>query len=153
MKTTIRGFVLAGLTAALMGVGFATPAAADAAGAIKYRQSVMKAVGGHMGAMNAILKGLVPHTDDLAGHAHAMAELSKISSKVFPKGSGAGKTRTKAEVWDRPDDFTKAVAAFQAAAADLAKTATSNPKAAGSKFQALGKSCKGCHDTFRAKKK
>ena len=153
MKPTVRGFALAGFTAAVIGAGFATPAEADAAGDIKYRQSVMKAVGGHMGAMSTILKGMVPHSGDLKGHAHAMAELSKISSKVFPKGSGAGETRAKAEIWDRPDDFAKAVSAFQAAADDLAKTASSNPKAAGDKFKALGKSCKGCHDTFRAKKK
>lgn len=123
-------------------------------GAIKHRQSIMKAVGGHMGAMAAILKGHVAFTDDLKGHAHAMAELAKIATRVFPEGSGSGKTRAKAEIWSKPDEFKKAVDTFVNESAKLARVADSgDADAFKAQFRTMGKmACGGCHKPFRKKK-
>ncbi|MBT3306197.1 MAG: cytochrome c [Alphaproteobacteria bacterium] len=132
----------------------AMPALAQEEGAIKHRQSVMKAVGGHMGAMAAILKGQVPFTKDLKGHAHAMAELAKIAARVFPEGSDFGETRAKEDVWSKPKEFAKVVQAFITESAKLAKVSEGGDMAAfGAQFKAMGKNaCGACHKAFREKK-
>jgi len=126
--------------------------AADAEGQIKYRKSVMKAVGGHMGAMAGIMKGN-GDAANLPGHAHAMAELAKTTHGLFPAGSDFGDTTALIDIWDKPDEFAKAVKAFQDASAAVAKASTGGDMAAfGAAFGAMGKTCKGCHETFREKK-
>jgi len=85
----------------------AVPALAQEEGAIKHRQAVMKAVGGHMGAMAAILKKQVPFTKDLGVHASAMAELAKIAVRIFPEGSDFGDTRAKEDIWAKPKEFAR----------------------------------------------
>jgi cytochrome c556 len=65
----------------------AVPALAQEEGAIKQRKSVMKAVGGHMGAMAGILKGQAKYPDGLKIHARAMADLAKVAAHIFPEGS------------------------------------------------------------------
>jgi len=146
------------LFAIALSVAFAQSAIADGhagAGAIKYRQAVMKAVGGHMGAMATILGG-GGSMADFKGHAHAMAELAKVSQNIFPKGSDqmAGNTGAKDEIWDQPAEFKKVLAAFESNAAALAKAADSGDKGKiGAAMGGLGKgSCKACHEGFRAKK-
>ncbi|MEQ9199188.1 MAG: cytochrome c, partial [Rhodospirillales bacterium] len=90
--------------------------AASAAGEddIKYRQTNYKAVGAHLGAMAAILKGEVPHKDQLAGHADALAMIAKNAPSLFPEGSGpdAGDTKAKAEIWSDPEGFKKVLDGF-----------------------------------------
>jgi len=65
---------------ALIGLAVAsvTPALAAGGGAeaIKYRQSVMKAIGGHMGAIAAYVKGEVDHAAHVPVHADALREAS-----------------------------------------------------------------------------
>ena len=120
--------------------------------AIKYRQGVMKAIGGTMGSMGAILKGKAPqkHGEPLS---HAMWQLSKTVKDLFPEDSDFGITRAKPEIWQKPAEFRAALAAFENAALNLSKEAHSkDPAAFASAFKALGKSCGGCHKPFRAPK-
>jgi len=147
------------LTVFALSVAIAPMAQADShggAGAIKYRQAVMKAVGGHMGAMATILGGAGGNMADFKGHAHAMAELAKISQNIFPEGSDqmAGNTGAKNEIWDQPAEFKKVLTAFASNAGALAKAAESGDKGQiGAAMGALGKgSCKACHEGFRVKK-
>ncbi len=143
-----RSFASAAVAAVVLAAG---TAAADE-GMIKYRQAVMKANAGHLTAVVTIIKGQVPFTDDLKAHALALAELATIAGKVFPEGSGKGKTRALPAIWEKPDEFKKAYMAYQTAAADLAKTAETDPKAVPAAVGALGKACKGCHDNFQKEK-
>ena len=83
-KTAIRGLKTAILSLALAGL-IALPALAQE-GAIKYRQSVMKAVGGHMAAMGAILKGTGGQARDLKVHADAMAALATVAANAAANG-------------------------------------------------------------------
>ena len=133
----------------------AAPVLAQEEGAIKHRKAVMKAVGGHMGAMAAIVKKQVPFTKDLAGHAHAMAELAKITARVFPEGSDFGETRALEDIWTKPKEFAEVVDAFIVESDKLAKVAKSGDVAAfGAQFKAMGKNaCGACHKKFREKKK
>jgi cytochrome c556 len=152
--TSIRLFLLSCFVATLFVFAPTLPASADEEGEIKYRKSVMTAIRGHMGAIAGIIKGKTVNKGDLKTHATAMAVLSKMAGNVFPEGSDFGETGSKAEVWEKPAEFKKAMVAFQSAADGLAKVAASGDmKAVGGAFGKLGKSCKGCHDTFREKRK
>ncbi|MEC8387146.1 MAG: cytochrome c, partial [Pseudomonadota bacterium] len=78
-----------------------SPAHADGAGAIKYRQAVMASIGGHMRAMVAILRGSAGDPADLTLHAEGMAALAGLGDRLFPAGSGpaAGKTAALPRIW------------------------------------------------------
>lgn len=124
-------------------------ALADAEGVHKYRESVMKAIGGHMGAMANSLKGQV-FTENLALHAKAMSNLADITPTLFPEGSGTDKSEALPAIWENPDQFKASMDAFvKAAKAMDAAVASGNMAAIGPGLQDLGKSCKGCHDDFR----
>lgn len=128
----------------------ATASASDKA-MIEYRKATYKAVGGHMSAAVAIIKGEVPFKEDLAGHAEALADLAKMALHVFPEGSGDGDTRVLSAVWEKPDEFKKVQEGFVTAAAAFSVAAQEDPRAAAAALSALGQSCKACHDNFRSK--
>lgn len=148
IRKTLWSALTAGVIAAVAGSAFASE------NDIKYRQSVMKAVGGHTAAAAAILKNEVPHKSDLKAHARGLAELARIAGHVFPEGSDFGETSAKADIWKKPAEFKKSLTAFQTQAAAFAQVAEgSDSKAVAGAFGALTKTCKDCHDTFREKKR
>ena len=125
----------------------ATSATASAAeGAAEYREHVMEAKGGHMQAMVDILQQKVAHTDHLALHADAMADLADICYTLFPAGSEGGDALPA--IWEQPDDFQTKLDAFSSAAHGLKQTIASGGDI-GPAFQQLGQACKGCHDNYR----
>jgi cytochrome c556 len=146
-----RPLASAAVAAVVLAAGTAGPATADD-GMIKYRQSVMKANGGHMGAIVTIIKGEVPFTDDLKSHTQALDQLSVIAARIFPEDSAKGETDALPAIWEKPDEFKKAYLSFRTAASNLSKAAETDPKAVPAAVGALGKACKGCHDNFRKKK-
>ncbi len=138
------------LTLSLALAVMAAPAAADDEGAIEHRKAVYQAIGGHMKAMAAIVKGKVAHTGDLTHHARAMAHLSQASGRAFPEGSDFGETDAKALIWEKPADFAAAMKRFQGEAANLADVAAKGDvRLTAGQIGELGKTCKNCHDTFR----
>jgi len=148
---------LAVVAAALMGLAWAGPVVADGKDDIKYRKSVMKAVGGHWGAMKLIIGGKSGNKADLVGHAEALAGLAKAATSAFPKGSGpeAGKTAALPEIWTKPDDFKKVTLAFISEADKMVAAAkTGDMGVLGKQLGIMGKgACGACHKPFRAKKK
>lgn len=152
-NTAIRGLKTAVLSLALAGL-IAVPALAQE-GAIKYRQSVMKAVGAHYSAMDSIFKGKGGQIRDLKVHANALAALAKVAANVFPKGSDFGITRAKEDIWENPKEFKKVIRIFIDESAKLVKiVARSKLKSALTQFRFLGKNaCATCHKKFREKKK
>lgn len=130
-------------------------------GAIKYRQSVMSALGGHSGAASRIIRGHVPMKDQLAMHAAAIADIAKTMETLFPaetyppESTFAGATvNTDAleAIAEQKDKFKKAIKDnVQAAEAFLKVVKAGDDKAIGEAFKQLGETCKGCHKTFRKK--
>lgn len=118
----------------------------------KYRQTVMRTTGGHMRSSAAIVKGKVDRKGDLAAHARAMHDVSLTLTELFPKGTepGAVKTDAKPEIWTKWSEFELANKAFQDATQKLVDAAEKGDDAAiKAAFGAVGKSCGGCHDTFK----
>ena len=85
--------------------------------------------------------------------AQVINEASIDQGRWFPAGTGpeAGKTRAKAEIWARPEDFKAAQKVFSDAAPKLLAAASADDvNAVKTTYGELGKACKNCHDTFRA---
>ena len=144
MKATVSTLV-----SALVLAGTAVVAQADQ-GAIDYRQAVYSAIGGRMSAMAGIVKREVPHTDDLAQHARAMAELAPLTLHLFPEGSGDGRTKAKAAIWEDAETFASRREDFIAAARNLRDQADADMGTFVGAFKELGDTCKACHDDFKA---
>ena len=139
------------LTAALLAAA-AIAHAEEPENYIKYRQAMMKAIGGHNAAASQIIRGKVAPEGDLLMHALALAELNRNLTRLFPEGSDFGETRAKEEIWAQWAKFEQAAEAAKKASADFsAAAAGKDPAQIANAFKALGESCKGCHKDFRAK--
>ena len=152
MRGSMRKLTIAGLLAAVLGVGLVGTALADGAADIKYRQNHMKALGGHMGSLAAVIKGQAGSEKHVAGHAKAIAAIGTVMGDLYSADSAKGETRAKAEIWSKPDDFKKVVAAFADASAKLGAAADGDLNAVKAAFGGVGKTCGDCHKPFRAKK-
>jgi cytochrome c556 len=143
----------AGLALSLAGQGLAADSPENL---VKYRKSVMKAIGGHTGAIAAVVKGEVSFGAHVANHARGIKDMSLIVPDVFPPNSGPmdfADTRALPEIWEQSAKFKEAVTAFQSAAAKFADIAEGGDRQAiADGLGALGKSCGGCHKPFRQKK-
>lgn len=118
-------------------------------GEVNYREQTMKAIGGHMGAIVGIIRGEVPHTDQLPTHASAMADLAEIAPTLFPESSKGGDALDA--IWEDAEDFASKLDAFKEATAAFKTAAESGDrdKIMGA-FRGMGQACKGCHDDYRA---
>ncbi len=141
-----------GRTLALLGVCLAVLGAAHAnEGVVKYRQSVMKALGGHAGATGQILRGNASR-DHLAGHAQSIRDLAHMVAAAFEQRVAGEDSRAKPAIWDNAAGFRDAAAKLQQSA-DALLSAVRSGGDVGERMKALGGSCKGCHDDFRADEK
>ena len=123
---------------------------------MKQRHEAMEAIGDATKKANNALKASTP---DLAAIRDSAAKINTLAPKVqslFPAGSGpdVGKTRAKAEIWQKPEDFALKAHDFVTAANQFDVAAKSGDIAQiKMTFEALGKSCKACHDLYRAPEK
>lgn len=86
--------------------------------------------------------------------ARKVNDASVNQEKWFPAGSGpeAGKTQALADIWAKPAEFKAAMKLFSEAAPKLNAAANAGDVAAiKTAFSDVGKSCKNCHEQFRAK--
>ncbi|MCE9677986.1 cytochrome c [Shewanella sp. AS1] len=120
--------------------------------AIKYRQSAYQVIAYNFGDMSAMLKGEKPFDATVfAKRATNVAALSLIPEEGFITGSDKGNTEALAKIWTDKADFDSKMSQFQENAAKLAVIAQSDDKdAIKAAFINTGKSCKGCHDVYKA---
>ena len=123
--------------------------AAEPEDVIKYRQSVMKSVGGHMGALAQIIRGKVDYPDDSQYHIQSIARSMKTVLSLFPADSDFGETRALESIWEKPDEFKKVAERAGQAADELEQAFANKSEDVGAKFKALGEACKACHKDFR----
>jgi cytochrome c556 len=151
-------------TLVLTAVGAAPPLVAEMNidAMIKYRQSVMKSLGGHVGATDRLVRGQVPLMEQLEMHATAAREITRTITTLFPADSvppeaefaGATvSTEALASIAEKREAFDKAAQASVDATEALVKVVQAGdtqdlPQA----FKRVGESCKGCHKDFREKK-
>jgi cytochrome c556 len=153
-RRLVLGLAACALVAATLD---AAPAVAvdEPANVIKYRQAVMRANGGHLGAIAGVARGEVSFADEVLGHAHAIAEMSQNMERLFPPGSGKDDTEQKSAalpaIWERPEEFSAAIANFQEKAATFLEVAEGADQATlARELGVLGQQgCGGCHENFR----
>jgi cytochrome c556 len=131
-------------------------------GMIKYRQNVMKSLGGHVGAVDRLVRGQVPLMDQLEMHATAARDIAGTITTLFPADSippeaefsGATvATEALASIAEKPEEFEKAARETIDATEELVKVVqTGNQQELPLAFKRVGESCKGCHKDFREKK-
>ena len=152
MKRTLCA-LSAGLALSLAGQGLAADSPENL---VKYRQSVMKAIGGHTGAIAAVVKGEVSFGAHVANHARGIKDMSLIVPDIFPPNSGPmdyADTGALPAIWEQQAKFKEAITAFQSAAAKFAEIAEGGDRQAiAAGLGALGNACGGCHKPFRQKK-
>ena len=120
---------------------------------MKQRNENMKAMGDAAGKVG---KSFQSGNPDLNVIRQAAAQIASLAPKVvswFPAGTGpdVGKTRAKAEIWQKPEDFASKAHDLSQAATDFndaAKLGDMNRIKV--TFGAMGKTCKACHDLYRA---
>ena len=145
-----RLFLAAGIAMIASGAAFA---AAEPDEAIKYRKNVMKSVGGHTGVVAAIIQGKAGTPDALAPHARGLYLSATTALEAFRQntdGSGREETTAKGNVWSDWANFESKMNDFVEASRKMADAAEAG-SAGGAELQALGGSCKACHDDFRTK--
>lgn len=123
--------------------------------AIKYRQSAFTVMANHFGRVAGMAAGRIPFDAKAAADNAALASsLAALPFTAFGAGTDKGMpNRSKPEIWSnaagfktKGDEMVAALAKLDAAA----KTGSlDNIKAA---VGAVGGTCKGCHDDFRAEK-
>ena len=125
--------------------------------AIDARQGLMKNISKNIKVVAGFVKKGKGTTSDVARSARMIASDIAQFPNYYPKGtaqgSTAGNTRSKVEIWIRWASFTGAAAKATNIAMNLAMAADIGDKdALGAAMGNLGKSCGGCHKTFRGPK-
>ena len=147
-KTITRLFPLIALVVSMLAA--ADPAAEDAA---KYRQSIMKAMSGHNGAISMMVRGKAGNPDNLASHVQALVNLKDEIDSLFNEGSDLEDDRALPAIWENADAFADAIENFEAAVEAFSKVASDGDmQAIDAAQREVGKACKGCHEDFRQKK-
>jgi len=126
--------------------------AAEPEDIIKYRQNMMRAIGGHTGAAGAIIQGKVDYKNQLADHARALLALTSDIPALFPKDSDFGETKAKDDVWSNRAGFEKAAKEAKTRVAAFAKAVQGGAQQAiATSYKEMGEGCKSCHKDFRKK--
>jgi cytochrome c556 len=122
---------------------------------VNQNQTIMKANGKNAGALAAMVKGEKPY--DQATVDTALTQLADTAKKLptmFPesvKGLKAdGDYSASPKIWEDKAGFDAHIATFAKAVAD-AKASVKDLDTLKVSLPILGKSCGGCHETYRLK--
>jgi cytochrome c556 len=137
-----------------LGLAGAAVAAVNARAVIESREANFKTMGRSMKAITDGLKADSPNMSAIASNAATIRGLAPKVSTWFPKGTGPEsgvKTDARAEIWTDPAGFAAAARRLEPEAAKLEALARAGDVAgARAQVRALGGTCGGCHDKFKA---
>ena len=121
--------------------------------AVKYRKSALFVMQQHFARVGAMANGRVPFdATAIAANAAIAESMSKLPWAGFVEGSDKGETRAKPEIWTEQAKFKEGADKMMAEMSKLAVVAKGGDiesiKAA---VNAVGGSCKSCHDAYQKK--
>ena len=152
-KTLVKLAVAAGVFAASFG-GVAV--AQDLEKSVKARRGYFQTMSYNAGMLVAMAKGEMAYDAALATRAAgSLQALGAVDVPLmFPAGTSneemAGDTRALPAIWEDADDFATKAVAYVEAADGVAAAAGGGLDSLKGAIGALGGSCKGCHDDYRA---
>ena len=147
----------AALALAVVAFGASTPASAQfekAEDAIKYRHGALFVMGQHFGRIGAMANAKLPFDAKAAqDNADIVATLAHLPWAAFGPGTDKGaRTSAKPNIWTEQAKFKEHADNMQTATMQLAAAAkTNNLDNLKVAFGDAAKSCKACHDNYRAK--
>ncbi|MFA3792503.1 cytochrome c [Aliiglaciecola sp. SL4] len=122
--------------------------------AVEYRQAILQLVKSNVGIMGAMAKGQVPlSAETLEKNATRIEQLSLMMNDYFSVDTSKFSVDTEAlpAIWKDYPDFQTKITALTEAAANLKMAAASgNEGQLKANIGAVFKSCKGCHDSYKA---
>ena len=158
LHVAVTAFCAVVVLAGSVFVGAAVAADRKPEDAVKYRKGVLTGLAWHFGPVVAMAKGEAALDQvQLSDRAAALAALSDMLGEGFVAGTAMGQiegTKLKPEIWSDSADFQKKLQALQTATAALVSASASGSLSQGDlgkHVSAIGGSCKGCHDSYRAK--
>ena len=133
----------------------AAPVSSEPAKAIFHeRHEGMETIGKSVKSIKQSLDSGSPDVAAIRIAAAKIEELAGKSSGWFPPGTDKTvlpKTRALPAIWEKPEDFASKDRDLREAAAALnAAAKTGDLSQINARFEALGKTCKACHDNYRA---
>jgi cytochrome c556 len=144
--------------AATLSAAFAAPAALSHLDPDQFnqsfRQSYFALVGANFGPLAAMVKGEMPWDTALFQRfADDLATTTSMSPmRGFREGSEQGTTRAKPGIWTNLADFESKFKDLQGQATKLQAAAASGDEGAmKQQVGETGKTCKACHDEYKAK--
>ena len=150
-----KKLLAAGLALAL-GAGFTVNALAQAKPEtlVKQRQAAMTLIGKYWGPLGGMAQGKVPYDANVvARNAGFLEALSKMPWDGFHPSTQGEKTAALPEIWKDEAKFKAAQEFLQGNVAKLVSTAKGGDEGAvRAALGDVGKSCGGCHNTFREKR-
>lgn len=160
MMTTFLAMLVA-LTFLPITGGFSGASADVNANPIKERQKLMRSVGKAMKTTVKMLRGELAY--DAVAVSDGMKTMNEVANKytsLFPEGSDMEnsimdfdqESDAKPDIWTNMDDF-KMKAMALATASSAAMKASGDKGAFAAVFGNVGKTCKGCHQKYKADKK
>ncbi len=149
-----RKLALSGLTLVL-GVGYGAAAFAQAKPdvLVKQRQAAMTLQGKYFGPIAGMPSGKAPYNAErVATNAAYLDVLTKMAWDGFADSTKDIKSRALPEVFTDTAKFKESADTMQRMVAQLVKVSKGGDEATVKAAIAdVGKSCAGCHDSFRAK--
>ncbi|GGA20661.1 c-type cytochrome [Neptunicoccus cionae] len=142
-------------TALVLSAGLFSPAVANEA-AIKARQSLMQLYAFNLGQLGAMAKGTMEYNAESAQAAadNLLAAASMNQMAMWPEGTDnaamPGKTAALPEIWSTYPKIAENGQALVAAAENMASVAGNDLDSLRGAMGDVGKSCGGCHKSFRA---
>ena len=141
--------------AAVLGAVFAQGALAQAKPEVlvKQRQAAMTLQGKYFGPMAGMAQGRVPYNAAvIQRNAGFLDNLSRMAWDGFDPSTKDEKSKTLPAAYDNAAKFKEAASRLENEAAKLAALSRTGDEAAvKAQIGAVGKTCGGCHDDFRAK--
>ena len=139
-----------------VGAAFTLDAAAQAKPEVlvKQRQSAMTLQGKYFGPMAGMAQGKIPYdAKTVQRNAGFLEALSQMPWDGFAESTKGEKSGALPAIWEKAGEFKQAGERLQNEAAKLAQVSKSGDEAAvKAQIGAVGKSCGGCHETFREKR-
>lgn len=125
--------------------------------AVEARHGYFTMLATNIGPLSAMLKGDLDYDEDAAAmHGKNIEVLSNYGLMMhFPEGSSTDElgdeTEAKPKIWSDMDGFMQKFADFKEAATGAGEAVRGGKGNLAPVVQGLGKTCKSCHDEYRAK--